>query len=166
MKNSVILVATTILTILLLSTIVLATGNIIDITSTSAPDVVPTTSLMNSINANNANNENSLVNDTSNLTNDMNTIFEDENTINYMNNTVDDPLFNDVTDEDTNTLFNENETSYNPDDNTVIAGSIVPASDVATQSSGLDTGSIINIFMIVVGIVIILLGFAILVRSK
>jgi len=151
MKNSVIMVTTAILTILLLSTIVLAFGNITEIDQTSTSNAVSTSSLMNNTNSltNFVNTNSSILDNTNNITaNNMNATTNDfSNFANYTN---------------TNTMLNEDPS---PVDSNIITNSIVPYTS-NTSSSGLDASNIINIFMIVVGIVIILLGFAILVRSK
>jgi len=147
MKKSAILVATTIITIILLSTIVMATGDITQITDTNnSTNTDMTSTLMNNaITAydNSTTNENTFVDDSMNVLNQV------------LDNSVDANSSPDLNNPDSNATQVDNTI---PIDN-------LPTSDT-TSSSGLDTGNIINIFMIVVGIVIILLGFAILIRSK
>ncbi|MCL2860634.1 MAG: hypothetical protein FWF46_08900 [Oscillospiraceae bacterium] len=163
MRKSTILFVTIIIIMLLLSTIVMATSDITQIpdisNSTNLTDSTPTNGLINSA-----------------ITTYDNTTSNEANTLNSYGTITDNMLNNNSV--DTNTSITDNSYNYDaniydsvPSDlNTTPNDNAIPVDDLSTSdtssSSGLDTASIINIFMIVVGIVIILLGFAILIRSK
>ena len=172
MKKSIVLTLTTIFTIALLSSVVLATNALSGETTPANPETNNTTDAGTIHNITNTNDIFSTDSNNNVLT----------NTLNNTNNTIT-PNSNTVTDHTTTyipggELLNNNVTPdlYTPEQGTPNTENAendltqtptnTPSVNTSSSSSEMGIDTIVNILMTVVGIVIILLGFAILVKSK